>query len=62
MTNQQLKQARRDRREKQIALYGYWLDPAPECKKKTIRWGAVFLAVCVAVFFWFFALIIIDSL
>lgn len=62
MTNHQRKQARRDQKEKQIALYGYYLDPAPEKRKRTIRWGAVFLAVCLAVLLWVSVLIIIDAI
>lgn len=62
MTNHQLKQARRDQQEKQHALYGYYLDPAPEKEKRTIRWGAVFLAACLAVFFWGAVLIFLDAI
>lgn len=62
MTNHQRKQALRDQREKQIALYGYWLESTPENEKKNIRWGAVLLAACLGGFVWLFILIIIDSL
>lgn len=62
MTENQLKQARRDQQEKQHALYGYCLALAPDKERKTIRWGAVLLAVCLAVFIWLAALIIIEVL
>lgn len=62
MTENQLKQARRDQQEKQHALYGYCLTPAPDQKRKSIRWGAVFLAVCLAVFVWLVVLIILDAI
>ncbi|GEM_PF-864464 len=62
MTENQLKQARRDQQEKQHALYGYCLTPAPDQKRKSIRWGAVFLAVCLAVFVWLAVLIILDAI
>lgn len=62
MTNHQRKQALRDQREKQIALYGYWLESTPENEKKNIRWGAVLLAVCLGGLLWFVVLTIIDSL
>lgn len=62
MTNHQRKQARRDQHEKQIALYGYYLDEAPEYEKRAIRWGAVFLAVCLGGLLWFIVLTIIYCL
>lgn len=62
MTNHQRKQVLRDQREKQIALYGYYLDGAPEYEKRTIRWGAVFLAVCLGGLLWFIVLTIIYCL
>ena len=62
MTENQLKQARRDQQEKQHALYGYCLALAPDMERKTIRWGAVLLAVCLAVFIWLAALIVLDVL
>ncbi|BBP48933.1 hypothetical protein [Akkermansia muciniphila] len=62
MTENQLKQARRDQQEKQHALYGYCLAPAPDKGRRTIRWGAVLLAVCLAVFIWMAVLIILDVL
>lgn len=49
MTENQLKQARRDQQEKQHALYGYCLAHGPDKERKSIRRGAVFLAVCLAV-------------
>lgn len=54
MTENQLKQARRDQQEKQHALYGYCLTPAPDQKRKSIRWGAVFV--------WLAVLIILDAI
>ena len=62
MTENQLKQARRDQQEKQHALYGYCLPPAPDKGRRTIRWGAVLLAVCLAVFIWMAVLIILEVL
>lgn len=62
MTKNQIKQARRDQQEKQHALYGYCLALAPDKERKTIRWGAVLLAVCLAVFIWLAALIVLDVL
>lgn len=62
MTENQLKQTRRDQQEKQHALYGYCLALAPDKERKTIRWGAVLLAVCLAVFIWLAAIIVLDVL
>lgn len=61
MNKHQLKQARRDQAEKQKKLYGYYPVFTPEKEKKTIRWGAVFLAICLVGLLWFVALTIIDS-
>jgi uncharacterized membrane-anchored protein len=58
MTKNQIKQARRDQQEKQHALYGYCLTPAPDKGRRTIRWGAVLLAV----FIWMAVLIILEVL
>lgn len=62
MNNHQLKQARRDREDKQTALYGCPLVFTAEKARRSIRWSAVVLAVCLGGFLWIAALAIIDSL
>lgn len=62
MNEHQRKYARRDREDKQKALYGCPLVFAPEEEKHAIRWGAVILAACLGVFLWIVAMAVIDCI
>lgn len=65
MTEHQRKYARKDRDDKQIALYGSLplvIGDPDDDDRLAIRWGAVLLAACLGAVLWIAVMAVIDCI